>query len=283
MLPDGFGDLEQLAVFYNRPSPAVESTRILYGTSSGSPFREVLDQSFYPAEGATASGITTSGSTVYFDSISFDMPTFASQGTFDQANNQMMFLVENELMSVGQISGLQFGNQYAMTVNRGIMGTFVNTHPANVTGWLFLAADLNSFSDPTLVSVFNSTGYDSVTATRWFQIQNTTLNLDGAVNPPAPGFSYTIPNPAPDAPTSLSGTLPGGPIVRLTWVGPQDTNIEQYRIYRSTAPFVTFTGTAATNNSYYDDIAVSVGNTYAYYVKTERPTPNNPLRAIRSH
>ncbi len=268
-LPAGFGDLEQVGVFYNRPQPAVTNTRIFYATGNGAPFREVLDQTFFPALGASISGLTTSGTTVYFNSNSYDMPSMASQGAYAQAQNTLLFLIDNELMSVGTISGVGT-NQFAFTVNRGVMGTAATTHSAITSGYMFYNADLSSFSDASLVQVFNGTGYDTGVATRYFQIQNITATLDGTITPPSPGISYTLPNPLPGVPGSLTANNPGGPIVNLLWTAPPTLDTLQYQIFRAVSPFSVFNEIATTSaGTFFSDISVSVGTTYEYYVVTE--------------
>lgn len=269
MLPAGFGDLEQIGVFYNRPSQAVTNTRIFYATGAGKPFREVLDQSFYPVEGVSLSGFSTSGTTAYFSASSFDTQiTMTGQGPAAQASNTLLFLVDNELMSIGPVTGYGV-NQYAMGLSRGVLGTSITTHTANTTGWVFYSADLNSFADQSLVSVFNNTGYSTGVATRYFQIQNETSVLDGAIVPASPGIAYVLPNPTPNAPTSLVATAPGGTIIHLSWTASTSIDVIQYNIYRAVSPFTTFTLVGSeSSNTFFDDTSVTIGTTYEYYVTT---------------
>lgn len=283
LLPDGFGDLEQIGVLYNRPSPAITSTNVFYSTGVGAPFRQVLDQSFYAAEGASVLALSATGTTAAITSNSYDMQNMAGQTAIQQANNTLLWLVDNELMSVGAFTG--FGNNdYGFSISRGVLGTFAAPHAAQTTGWLFYSADLPSFTDASITAVFNGTGYDTGVATRYFQLQNNTAVLDGTVVPPAPYLSYVIPNPTPQAPTNVVAIVGTGKIVRLTWTAPNNTDILEYRIFRATGPAFTDTaliGTAASVSlPEYDDIAVVLGTTYEYYVTTvaqnEQESPSSP-------
>ena len=272
LLPDGFGDLEQIAVLYNRPSPAITNTNIYYATGYGAPFRQVLDQSFYAAEGASISGLTASGTTAYITSNSYDMSTIVGQTAIQQANNSLLWLVDNELMSVGGFSGLS-GNNYAFSISRGVLGTFAAPHSVQTTGWLFYSTDLPSFTDASITQVFNYAGaYDTGVATRYFQVQNNTAVLDGAITPASPGISYTLPNPNPTPPTNIVAIVGTGKIVRITWTIPNNTDILEYRVYRATGPGYSDTaliGTAgAVSLPEYDDINVVLGTTYQYWITT---------------
>lgn len=265
-LPAGFGDLEQVAMFYNRPSPAVTNTNLFFATGFNTTFTQVLDTSFYPALGVSESGMSTSGTTVYFNSNSYDIASIVGQGAIQQANNSVLFLVDNELMSMGGFTGME-SNQYAFSVSRGVLGTFPTVHSSNVSGWLFYSADISSFTNQSLVNVFNATGYDTGIATKYFQVQNNTATLEGAIVPPSPGISYTLPNPLPGVPTNLSGVVGTGKIVRLTWTAPVNDNIINYNVYRATAPsYSDRTGIGSDVNTHYDDINVNLGTTYEYWV-----------------
>ncbi len=269
-LPDGFGDLQQIAVFYNRPDPSVTSTRIFYSTGVSFPFSEVLDQGFYPAEGTAYSGLAIDGTTAAFRSTSFDMATIVGQSAIDQAANSLLYLIDNELMSVGPVTG-QGNSQYQFGVNRGVFGTFPAAHSANTTGWLFYTTQIESFHRDDMAEILDSTGlYNTGYATRYFQIQNGTIALEGAVVPPAPGLAYMIPNPAPDAPTNVTASGGTGKIVRLSWTAPNDTNILQYQIYRATGPAYADQALIGEDvNTHYDDIAVVLNTPYEYWVATE--------------
>ena len=268
-LPDGYGDLQQIGVFYNRPTATVSNTKVFFASGSGTPFYEVLDQDFYPALGVMASGITSSSSTAYFNSVSWDMPTMVSQAAIDQSADTLLLLVENELMSVGTITGLP-NSLYAVSVLRGQLGTTAATHTSNVSGWMYYNADLNSFSDPSLFHVLDKTGaYNATTGTRYFQIQNLTQNLVGAVVPTgSPWLPYVLPNPLPLAPSSLTANTPGGPIVNLSWIPSTSLDVLQYQIWRTSGAATSLIGYESVNTGY-ADLNVSVGFQYSYYVLTE--------------
>lgn len=265
-LPAGFGDLEQVAVFYNRPYPSITNTFVNFATGIVGAFRTVLDTTFYPAEGVSQSGLSLSGTTVFFNSTSYDMSQMVSQTASQQANNSLLFLVDDELMSVGTITGEGNGN-FAFTVSRGVLGTFNETHNSNISGWMFYSADIQSFSDSSLVHVNNATGYDTGIATRYFTVQNNTSVIDGKTLPVFPYIAYTLPNPAPAAPTNLTVQSGSGKIIRLLWTPPENENIIGYNIYRATGAAFASTGVIAnTVNTFYDDINVNLGTTYEYLV-----------------
>ena len=269
-LPQAFGDLFQVAAFYNRPTPSTISTRVFYSPSGSTlPFAEVLDQSFYCAQGSIVNSLTSTGDTLSFYSTSYDMQRMQSQTTTQQNNDALLLLVDNELISIGTIvpSG---GNHYGLTgVLREQMGTYATTHLASATGWLFYQSELTAFTNPDLYNLYAAGVYNSQIATKYFQVQNATLLVDGPIAPATPGLNYTLPNPAPNPPTSLVGTSPGGPIIHLSWGQSSSNNTLQYQVFKATAPFSMFTGAGATTNLFFDDINVTVGNTYEYYVTTE--------------
>lgn len=255
LLPDGFGPLDQIAIFYNRPHQSTTSTNIYYCTGIGTPFTQVLNQSFYPVLGVSLSGMSSTGTTAWFQEDSFDTAaTLLSQGSISQANNTLLFLVDNELMSIGKITGLS-NNEYSFSVSRGVLGTAPFAHNANVSGWIFFQSQMDAFTDASILNIFTGhiapyqgiNGYDTGIATKYFQIQNNTATSQGTIVPSLPGLSYTIPNPAPPPPIGLTGY----PVVVstgslgynyqwfLSWTPPITTDvISGYNVYRTRAAII---------------------------------------------
>lgn len=254
VLPPSFGELDQMAIFYNRPSQSTTDTRIFYATGLSLPFKEVLDTTFYPALGVSLSGFSASGTTAWFQSDSFDTAsTLLTQSAIQQANNTLLFLVDDELMSVGPVTGLS-NDEWAFSVLRGALGTNAVSHSPRTSGWAFYLADLSSFTDTSFGEVFNQSGWSAFgpapsgitpplvfhpsgyftgVATRYFEIQNNTATLQGG----ALGTSYTLPNLFPPPPSGLSGVVgaaaPLGSSVPITlfWDPPANTHVVSYNIY----------------------------------------------------
>ncbi|MCX6953827.1 MAG: hypothetical protein NTV51_16890, partial [Verrucomicrobia bacterium] len=198
LVPRGLTDLRRVAPLINRPKRSIYRADLHLSPTGASPWEDILDCRGFAAKVALALALTSSATTVRVTSTSLDFPRMAAQSTVAQSDDTLLFLLENELLSVGAITTVAT-NTYDLTLLRARRGTAAAAHSVATAGWLFYRSELASVEHAEFYRVRDTlNAYSSGIATKHFKLQLFTLGADGIAAPDDPGLALTLPDLTPD-------------------------------------------------------------------------------------
>jgi hypothetical protein len=161
----------------------VHGMRIWASFDGGTSYQQLPDSasnSSFCAYGVNDAAIGTADTTFSFQGYGIDQDTIVSQTDGQQADDNLLVIIDNELMSIGTITP-GVGASLTATINRGRYGTTAATHAADADAFFLYRANLLLLDHVDFVPGF----------TVLFKLQPFTEDLDYDLASLSP-ISYTI-------------------------------------------------------------------------------------------
>jgi hypothetical protein len=207
---------------------------------------------------------------VTLDADNLDTYKLSPRSAEDQADDALLLIVGNEVMSVGGIS--ISGADWDLAVLRGRQETTAATAALSVEAWLVLRSDLVKFTHRRFVGE----------QTRWFKLQPyTSSQVTDLADVTA--FSHQFSDQRPPVPAGLTASVGTGKAVNLKWTALVTSKVNEYCVYRATGSlFADEVKIADCSVPEYTDIRVTLGTEYRYRITSKSPNEieSNPSDGV---
>ena len=177
----------QILVLAQRPSDIIIGFRLHVSSDAGSTYDLVEPQNNFAAYGKVVTANYPDNTDIIDSSVGiqvelFGVDTVVTQTDTQRDDGRMLLIVDNEIMSVGQVTALGAG-KYRIYVRRAQFGTRKTAHNINATCWFILRE--------RIVRVQSDAHFKAGT-TRHFKLQPFTATDELALTAIAP-ITYTFP------------------------------------------------------------------------------------------
>ncbi len=195
-LADG---VRAVTALIDRTKRTIYRFELSMSTAGSSPWEDILDGRFFVAKCAVStSSISSGATTVRVSTSSVDFSRMPAQSAVAQADDTVLALIGDELVSVGTIASVSAG-VYDLGILRGRQGTTAAGHSVAALVWLFIRSELQAAEHAEFYHVRDGSNvYDSSIATKHFKIALATLAAEGNAKPDDPGISLVLPDLAAD-------------------------------------------------------------------------------------
>jgi hypothetical protein len=238
LVPPGLrGEAPAVAVLINRGKLEITTATIALSATGAEPWADVQTQSYWAAKCAVAISVNATAATLRVTSTSVDMAAMEAQNAVAQADDALLLVVGDEVLSVGSITVVD-ANTYDLGGLRGRRGSLPAAHAAGDVAWLVRRSELAVIAHQEFQRTNDTSGvYSATVATKHFKIALSTAQQIGDYAPANPGLSLTLPSLAPSGLTLVSGNAsiePGTALPRLiaSWTAPSDPTLREHGFTR---------------------------------------------------
>ncbi len=191
-LPDvlaGQGWPPKVAVLYERPNPSVISAAAYINRTDtfGVTDQRVRDIGMYAVAGSLEAALDEPGESIRFTTATpgEELELFRDFTEAEQANGYVLALIENELVSLGELIGVDPDGERTYHLTRGAFGTSAQAHAAGTGMFLFKREWLPAMTIEHEYLRWESP-YNAASATVWVRLQANTGWEVGDPNDPQP-------------------------------------------------------------------------------------------------
>ncbi len=222
----------QLSLLAERPDPTLTGFRVYLSRDNVTYDPLLGDATFavrgtvalvYPADTATLDPV---GMTVLLDGVDADL--VVAQSDAAQAANTLLVFIDDEIMSVGEVTALGNG-QYRVALKRALYGTAQAAHYLNAEVWFHFQADLPILEAPGTIekgltvylklATHNTTADQSLSDAAMVEY---TVGLESAVGA---AFGLTL---STDAKVTTMGLVESH--IQATWLNYADQGIDEHEV-----------------------------------------------------
>ncbi len=196
LLPTELSASRKVAALINRAKRSIYRADIHLSVDGSAPWDVIQDSRFFVAKVTLNGAIDDDDASVTIDTTSVDWERMQEQTTVAQADDVLLLLCENELMSVSTIAAVD-ADTFTLGIARGRRGTTAAAHADDAVGWVFYRSEVQNYAvehQEWYRVRDGSNVYDAGIATKYFKLQLATISAEGLAKPDDPGIDLQLPD-----------------------------------------------------------------------------------------